>query len=313
MSDGGKVLCRVCGSADVRSLGRPRYRPPTKVAGVPIRIDDLNLFHYRCTACDYQFVAPVVPEERLLACYRESSGKNWTTDPAVDASIAHHRFYANKKAVLERFSPGKRVLDFGCYDGGFLSYLGDAWDKSGIEPSTVAADLAASHGVRIIRPTIDAVGGEYDQSFDAVVSFDVLEHLPDPVQTLTSLTRLLKPGGVMVVETGDSGNLAWRLSGPAYWYCGIVEHIGFFNRQSVATAGKLAGLELLHFERTRHSRYAGSERFRGVAVTAAYLGLRALRAMRVPLPTRLKVIAEGINPTHFGSRDHFLAVLRRPT
>ncbi|MDB5321803.1 MAG: hypothetical protein JWN40_3434 [Phycisphaerales bacterium] len=306
------INCRVCGSERVVRLGAPRYRPPTKVAGVPIRVDDLDLSLYRCSECDYQFVAPVIPQERLLACYRESSGSNWKTDPQVDAAIVNQRYYANKRAVLERFSPGRQVLDFGCYDGGFLKYLGAEWQTAGIEPSTVAAGIAAGHGVQILGPTIDAVGAEHNASFDAIISFDVLEHLPEPVATLSALRRLLRPGGVMVVETGNSAALAWRLTGPAYPYCGIVEHVGFFNERSLGVAGRRAGLELAHFQRSCHTRTPLWYYILSYPRAAVYLALRALRRLRVPLPEHLDVIAQGGFPATFGDQDHFIAVLRRP-
>jgi SAM-dependent methyltransferase len=303
--------CRVCGSDRVVSLGAPLYRPPTKVAGVPIRVDDLNLSLYCCTQCGYQFVSPIVPEERLLACYRESGGKNWTTDPNVNEAIVTHRYYENKRRVLERFSPGRRVLDFGCYDGGFLRYLGDTWDRAGIEPSEVAAKTAASHDIKILGPTIESVDSEYDGTFDAILSFDVFEHLARPVETIKGLARLLRPGGVLVVETGNSEAISWRLTGRAYWYCGLVEHIGFFNRQSVETAGRLAGLELAHFERSYHTRQPFWFTLRSLAMAGVYLALRAARKLHVPLRGKLDLVSQGTMPSTFGVRDHFLAVLRR--
>jgi len=301
------VRCRVCGSQDLRDLGPPRYRRPTRVAGVGIEISDLALRHYQCRGCRYQFVSPAVPLARLMACYERAAATNWTTDPALAGEM---RLYGRKRALLERYSPGRRVLDFGCFDGGFLAYLGPEWERKGIEPSSAAAEVARSRGVEVIAPTVEAVDRRYAQTFDAVVVFDVMEHLVDPVATLVALRSLLRPGGIILMETGNTDAPEWRLTGTAYWYCGLVEHVGFFNKRSIREAGRRAGLELAHFERSRHMVGPVSYLLGGALATGAYYALRAAKALAVTLPPKLDNIASGIKPMMVDGKDHFLAVLR---
>src|SRR5205085_9962946 len=114
--------------------------------------------------------------------YRRSAGGHWATD----ARVATSRRYDRKRELLLQFAPGRRVLDFGCYDGGFLDYLGPEFDRNGIEPSTSAAQRAAQRGVRIPGPTVDSVDTAAIEPFDAILIFDVMEHLTDPVATLTA-------------------------------------------------------------------------------------------------------------------------------
>src|SRR5205823_9219134 len=125
------------------------HHQPPRVGGVDIDISDLDLAFCRCRSCGYAYIHPLIPEERLLDCYRRSTGSHWTTDD----SAADLRFYARKRELLDRFAPGKRVLDFGCYDGGFLAYLGPDYDRAGIEPSTAAAGRAQQRGVQILGAT----------------------------------------------------------------------------------------------------------------------------------------------------------------
>ena len=304
-----ELKCPVCDGVDLDRRGRPRYRPPTRVAGVPIELGDLDLMHYRCRRCTYQFVWPPIPQQRLIDCYVAASSKNWATDQ----SVASQRGYDAKRRVLEQFAPGRRVLDFGCFDGGFLQYLGERWETYGIEPSTEAADRARGRGVRVLGPTVDAVGPEYAGTFHGIVNFDVMEHLTDPVGVLRSLAGLLAPGGVMLVETGNSDASHWRLAGNAYWYCGLVEHVGFFNKQSIRVAGARAGLELARFERTmHHSDIPLRDHLRAPFVAAGYYALRAARGIGVSFGSKLDRVLAGTTPTSLDVRDHFLAVLRKP-
>ncbi|HJY74997.1 MAG TPA: class I SAM-dependent methyltransferase [Burkholderiales bacterium] len=108
---------------------------------------------------------------------------------------------------LRPWLEGKRVLDLGCFTGG----RGVAWaERYGVaqllgvdvaEPYIVAAnEFAASRGVaaefRLARgerlPFADA-------SLDAVLSFDVMEHVQDVAQTLAECRRVLRRGGCLFV------------------------------------------------------------------------------------------------------------------
>ena len=314
-ADGGVVRCRVCGSTDCADEGPPAYRLPTQVAGVPIDLSDLPLAHVACRNCSYRFVHPAIPDERLLDCYRRAPRHYWGTDPTV----AESRFYARKRQLLEQFARGRRALDFGCYDGGFLEYLGKGWDAAGIEPSDDAAQVAQSRGVRILGPTVESVAPHSVVPFDAVVMLDVIEHLSDPVATLRALAALLRPGGVVLVETGDTDAPHFRRTGKRYPYCGLVEHVGFFNARSLSEAGRqAAGLELVHAERSVHARWTRGAVPRVTGYVgdrvriAGYWMLRAARAARVPLPRGLRALAAGPVPRALSDLNHFLAVLRKP-
>ena len=48
---------------------------------------------------------------------------------------------------------------------------------------------------------------------DVIVLFDVIEHLPDPRETLALCHRYLNPGGIIVLTTGDFGSALARLAG----------------------------------------------------------------------------------------------------
>ena len=52
---------------------------------------------------------------------------------------------------------------------------------------------------------------------------DVLEHLPMPLDSLSVLVRLLVPGGKLIVFTGDTNALSWRIANLHYWYSALPE------------------------------------------------------------------------------------------
>jgi 2-polyprenyl-3-methyl-5-hydroxy-6-metoxy-1,4-benzoquinol methylase len=87
---------------------------------------------------------------------------------------------------------GKNWLDFGCGLGGMLDELGSeaAW-AVGLEPNLERAAIVTAKGHKVV-PSLDDVS---DESVDIITMFHVLEHLMNPVETLNSLKRVLRPGG----------------------------------------------------------------------------------------------------------------------
>jgi ubiquinone/menaquinone biosynthesis C-methylase UbiE len=110
--------------------------------------------------------------------------------------------------VCERLSfSGKRVLDCGCGTGYSLAHIASlhpAADLVGIDPDAGAIDYASKrypsmqyvvmNGLDLTFPTA---------SFDIVLSFEVLEHLSRGEQQryLNEMTRVLRPGGTLVLST----------------------------------------------------------------------------------------------------------------
>jgi ubiquinone/menaquinone biosynthesis C-methylase UbiE len=104
---------------------------------------------------------------------------------------------------LTPFLQARDVLDLGCFTGGRTV----AWSEryrpasiSGIDVAQVFIDAAEAFAEsRDVRASFTVGRGEelpYDaDSFDAVVSFDVFEHVQDPGRVLEECRRVLKPGG----------------------------------------------------------------------------------------------------------------------
>ena len=96
-----------------------------------------------------------------------------------------------------------KVLELGCGSGGLASVL----DEKGV--SIIASDIAqtAIDHAQKQHPDIDfrVHSGDKlpydDQSFDIVMSFDVLEHLPNVDQHLSEVRRVLKPDGYYLLQT----------------------------------------------------------------------------------------------------------------
>src|SRR5438270_9171810 len=119
----------------------------------------------------------------------------------------HHWWYRGRRRIvrteLDRLPlpDAARVLDAGCGSGRTLEELVDYGSVSGIELNPDAAAIARGRGrdgfdVRVGR--LEELPWE-DGTFDLITCLDVIEHTPDDRATLTSLRRVCKPGGWLLV------------------------------------------------------------------------------------------------------------------
>jgi SAM-dependent methyltransferase len=113
----------------------------------------------------------------------------------------HWWFVGRRRIVLDqlaRFGRRGRILDLGCGTGGVLTHLGALGDACGIDPSPEAAQYCHRRGLQM------ALGSGLelpyrDQSFDAVLALDVIEHVQDDIGLLREARRVLRPGGIAVL------------------------------------------------------------------------------------------------------------------
>ena len=102
---------------------------------------------------------------------------------------------------------GSRVLDLGCA-GGFMAeaLARRGADVTGLDPARAAIDVARTHAAQEgLQIAYDVGAGEDmpydDESFDAVVCVDVLEHVQDRARVLSESARVLRPGGAFLFDT----------------------------------------------------------------------------------------------------------------
>lgn len=126
-----------------------------------------------------------------------------------DALVAAHGLSAAHRLVLAAVPPG-RVLDVGCAGGHLAARLRAAGrEVVGVE---LDAGPARARGLDVVEGSIDdpALRARLPDGLDAVVCADVLEHLPDPAQTLRFLTTLLRPGGAAIVSLPNAAHWTMR-------------------------------------------------------------------------------------------------------
>lgn len=177
---------------------------------------------------------------------------------------------------LERLARKRgQILDIGCGTGMWLAALGDGWEKFGVELSPVAAKIAEE----VTHATI--YNGEIESfdalpnSFDVITAFAVIEHMSDPGFLLRWSFDHLKPGGILIVMTGDresSTAQAMDADWPLYY---SIEHLSFFSARSLSQMVKSFGFRVLRMEwRFNYMPWGlGSRAFKAYQKVKEILGL----------------------------------------
>jgi SAM-dependent methyltransferase len=158
------------------------------------------------------------------------------------------RFAAERLDILaagKPFSAGQSLLDVGCGTGWFLRAAKQrGYDISGFEFSAALARFTAdSVGCRVYDSELAAIGAR----FDVATLFDVIEHVPAPVNTLRAVRAVLKPGGIVLVFCPNFDSLAISVTRADSNLVMPTRHLSYFTRDSVQRLCELAGVRMLWF------------------------------------------------------------------
>ena len=216
-------VCPVCGSAD----------------SVP-HLRKLGLQLVRCQGCSMIYANPV-PVEMATGNFYDRAGSEYLTPEKLASDYAEVRFERELK-LFRAHCPLGSVLDVGCSSGGFLYQLKQRFPGDykilGTDVSTEPLEHAAKMGVPVVRG--EFLIQKFDEPFDAVTFWAVMEHLAEPKAFLQKAVSILKPGGHCFILTPNMNSLAVRLIGSKYRYI-FPEHLNYFTAE---TMKKFAGAEL---------------------------------------------------------------------
>ena len=135
---------------------------------------------------------------------------------------------------LPKPSKGQRLLDIGCGNGDFLVTARKAgWEVSGVEPDPKAAIAAGKQGVDVTLGTVDLLANQ-SNCFDAITLSHVIEHVHEPKKLLEAVQRLLKPGGVVSIDTPNIQSHGATLYKKSWRGIEAPRHLVLFNSTSLS-------------------------------------------------------------------------------
>jgi 2-polyprenyl-3-methyl-5-hydroxy-6-metoxy-1,4-benzoquinol methylase len=158
------------------------------------------------------------------------------------------REFARSVDFIRRFFTSGKLLDLGCAYGFFLKEARCHFEVSGIELAEHAAASCRQAGLNVLSGIVDEANMARVGQVDVITMFDVIEHLPQPRETLALCHRYLKPGGIIVITTGDFAALAARWAGAKWRLVTPPQHLWYFTRESLRRMSAQLGFFMEHFD-----------------------------------------------------------------
>lgn len=228
-------------------------------------------FLYECLNCTLRFRDPQPTEAELMNYYQGLDvAACWQHGPEREV-------WRHIKGALTSL-PEQSVLDVGCFRGDMLAYLGNGFKQFGVEPSAAAAAEAKRRGVTIVGDRIDGLR-DSPLRVGAITLIDVAEHLARPLDAFEILTRLLLPGGKLIIFTGSTDAFTWRLAGVDYYYSAMPEHLAFMRPSWFHWAAARLGCEVVSLKRLRYQSSSLLHRVDETFRNLLYIGYQRARRM----------------------------------
>ena len=196
-----------------------------------------------CAACGFRHAIPLpdpieMAREYAEAYYAEAK-PTYLQDAGADQQWA--KLFQDDRLDAIAAALGRAtgtLIEIGSGPGFFLeTAAARGWTAIGVEPSRQAAECAQGRGLTVHnRSFADAVAHGLPAA-DVIAATNVLEHIADPIETLTAACSLLKSGGVMCLTVPNDFSplqiAAQDGKGHAPWWIAPPHHLNYFDFDSL--------------------------------------------------------------------------------
>jgi SAM-dependent methyltransferase len=210
-----------------------------------------NGFHIQlCADCGSLYCSPRPSERQLKEFYEDAPSSRYWAEvffPAVAKARQEKLFKPKAKAIYDLFKEKhvvpQTICDVGAGYGLLLEELSRLWPGKefyAVEPSKKLSEVCKEKKFKVLECVVeDAL--QWENKFDFVTCFEVIEHVFDPLCFVKSIYRLVKPGGfcLMTGLCGDGFDI--QVLGPGSKSVFPPHHINFLSIKGLETLFKKAG------------------------------------------------------------------------
>lgn len=244
-----------------------------------------NFEIFRCDHCGLLFTVPRPLPNEIGKYYKSDEYYSHQENqkgfiPRIYEWVKSFNLKNKSSMAIGDLKPGT-LLDVGCGVGDFLCQVKKSgWDIMGIEPSDDAKAIAENKlGFVPLSPA------DYhqipDQSYDVVTMWHVLEHVDDLLNQIHELSRLLKPGGRLVIALPNYMSFDCQYYQDKWAAWDVPRHLNHFSPECIQSILTSAGFKYLDIKKLIWDAYYISylsEKYLGHSaplIRGAFVGLKS--------------------------------------
>lgn len=208
------------------------------------KITSVVFDHYRCPKCGLIFISPI--PQNLGDYYPDQYYYIPETVDFLEANSAPEQY---KIEIIQRYVKQGRLLEIGPSMGCF-TYLAK---RSGFEAEAIEMDAKCSKFLNQVAgiPTVnssDTCGAlKTLKPFDVIAMWHVIEHLPNPWETLEAISERINAGGILILAAPNPDAFQFRILGRYWPHVDAPRHLMLIPTQllidKMATLGMTVELE----------------------------------------------------------------------
>jgi SAM-dependent methyltransferase len=233
--------CLLCGSGDF--LGLDRIITPKDAFKETLGIKPDETSWYMCQKCSFMFQNPRLERNYMKDWYARSGFREDRKEIPQgqigwnQIQLARFEAYLFLNGIKIADMKGATCLDFGCGLGGAMQFLSDRGNTVwGVELDRREVEFGKQHYKTKFVHSIEEIPPE--TRFDFIFSHHALEHIFDPNDFLAFASRMLKPGGtiMIVIPSWRFANTMNMVHGFALSDNSMFDHVslgGFFNKHGL--------------------------------------------------------------------------------
>lgn len=198
--------CLICNNADLTPL--KNYQ---------------KYYLVKCSSCNFVFTKRIPTNEELVEEYSRAYTRNDYISPITIKRYDEIFNYLNK------FRVNNNILDVGAGNGHFLQAAKrHGWKTYGTEFEKRAVEICASKGIVMHQGKLNNANYK-PEMFDIITSFEVLEHINNPIEEIKNFNALLRKRGLVYVTTPNFNSISHALLKEKWTVFNYPEHLSYYT------------------------------------------------------------------------------------
>ncbi len=190
----------------------------------------------RCSYCTHVFCSPI--PRNIYKNYEDVIDHEYLRHSR--ARILNAKFTLS---IIKRYVSSGLMLDVGCATGDFLKVARDyGYQVEGLELSKWSSKITRDKDIHVYRENLKSLANRFYKRYDVITMWGVIEHFENPIDEIKYIKKLLKPGGILAIWTGDVNSITSRFLQRRWWYW-QGQHIQYFTHSSLNYLAESSGIK----------------------------------------------------------------------